>query len=182
MEVTVGPTLSRTAGKESLSSYMKMLWNRKHCRLIWDVSCSSLQSLVFATVLVLNVCAGWGWCAGCNAMHALSQWCHSKPWSSHCPCLNNCLLSERMEADGVSGSTCDREFNSLSRICCCLLFAYTQHGFILKGDYLIRSSWGILESLSLLLSVLGTLAGKKCGRQVLWLNTLVSQECRLRGA
>lgn len=48
-------------------------------------------------------------------------------------------------------------------------------GFLLKGDYLAGSSWGILESLLLLLSALGTLAGKKCGRQVLWLNTLVSQ-------
>lgn len=88
--------------------------------------------------------------------------------------LNNCQFSERMEADGFSGSTCDREFYSLCRICCCLLFAYSQHSFLFKSDYLARSLWGILETLSLLMSALDNLAGKMCGRQVRWLILLWS--------
>lgn len=72
--------------------------------------------------------------------------------------------------DLVAGRfTSDREFYSLSRICCCLLFAYSEHSLLFKSDYLLRSLWDILEPLSLLMSILDTLAGKKCGRQVLWL-------------
>lgn len=35
--------------------------DKKHQRLFWAVSCSSLQRLVVATLLVLNVCAGSSW-------------------------------------------------------------------------------------------------------------------------
>lgn len=107
-----------------------------------------------------------------NAEHVLSQW-HYDQAPVHV--LNNCQLSERMEADGFSGSTCDREFYPLSRICCCLLFAYSQHSFLFKSDYLARSLWGILEPLSLLMSALDNLAGNMCGRQVRWLILLWSR-------
>jgi len=93
------------------------------------------------------------------------------------------MLSERMKADGFSGSTCDKEFYSLSKVCCCLLFAYSQHSFLFKLDYLAGKV--IVGHLGAAFTS-GVCPGYPCRGEV-WeagpmMNPLVSQQGRLRGA